>query len=301
MISVRNAKYSNIKFVLIYLVIFGHLIEPGILSNRWLEIIYGIIYSFHMPLFAFLSGLFVKSEENCEKQGISLLKLYCLLQGIIVIAAWGKQDAFTPFWHLWYLLSSCMWMLLGRLWLRYGKAYMGQAVLLCAVALGCIVGYIPWINRIFSLSRSIVFFPFYFAGLLCREDTVGKKYKKLSWVTATVAFLLFFIIKTKIPVTFYYQAEPYSSLYMGWLYRLITYGIGGGFSFFILNVVPSKKYFFTKFGADTFIPYLLHGPIVLLLRMLPLPWYVHPFLAFLLILLLYRLSCMVYRIYGIKV
>lgn len=300
MISVRNATYCNLKGFLIYLVVLGHMIEPRIESSRELEFVYKFIYTFHMPLFAFLTGLFVKSPEGCKKQSIRLLKLYGILQLIVVLVTWGKQKLFTPYWHLWYLLSGGFWMLLAYIWFRFGKDRWKLPILICAVILGCGVGYFPWINRFLSLSRTIVFFPFFFAGILSDPERIGDKCKWGSLTMAVGAIVLFFLGWDRVPVSFLYQAEPYGELSQGWAYRLATYGIGAGISAFFLGFSLKKRTRFTKFGADTLVPYLIHGPVVLLLRELPLPWYFLPVLSFLLILFLYRGSCLVYRLYGIR-
>ena len=64
MVKLRNAYYCNLKLLLIFLVVYGHAIEPSISEDPSLYRIYRLIYLFHMPLFAFLSGLFVKSASG---------------------------------------------------------------------------------------------------------------------------------------------------------------------------------------------------------------------------------------------
>lgn len=48
----RDPYICNIKAFLIFLVVFGHAIEPYI-DRPEINIIYRIIYAFHMPLFVF--------------------------------------------------------------------------------------------------------------------------------------------------------------------------------------------------------------------------------------------------------
>lgn len=48
----RNGQIENLKVILIFCVIFGHLLEP--LEGGYG--LYKIIYSFHMPMFLFLNG-----------------------------------------------------------------------------------------------------------------------------------------------------------------------------------------------------------------------------------------------------
>mgnify|MGYP003293127632 CR=1 FL=1 len=80
MIKFRDARYCNLKLLLIYLVIYGHLIEPGIWESKVLMVQYKLIYMFHMPLFSFLSGLFLNSSKTCSRQFFKMASLYFFLQ-----------------------------------------------------------------------------------------------------------------------------------------------------------------------------------------------------------------------------
>lgn len=53
----RDYRIDGIKWLLIVLVTFGHVIEPA-LSNPIANKLYSIIYIFHMPLFVFISGYY---------------------------------------------------------------------------------------------------------------------------------------------------------------------------------------------------------------------------------------------------
>ena len=67
-IKERDAVYCNLKLFLIFLVIYGHMIEGRIYEDAVLMQIYRMIYSFHMPLFLFLSGLFLTDFAGCFRQ-----------------------------------------------------------------------------------------------------------------------------------------------------------------------------------------------------------------------------------------
>ena len=61
LMAITNKKsfIDNIKVVLIFLVVFGHLIERYIDTSNTLMGILLFIYIFHMPLFIFIAGLFI--------------------------------------------------------------------------------------------------------------------------------------------------------------------------------------------------------------------------------------------------
>jgi fucose 4-O-acetylase-like acetyltransferase len=61
--SSTSGRYGHIdalKGAGILLVVFGHLIEKPSAQSILLQMVYTGIYSFHMPLFVFLSGIFAR-------------------------------------------------------------------------------------------------------------------------------------------------------------------------------------------------------------------------------------------------
>ena len=61
-IKKREYQYDNLRFLLIALVVLGHLLEiAGDFPHR--ELLYELIYSFHMPAFLFLSGMFARFDR----------------------------------------------------------------------------------------------------------------------------------------------------------------------------------------------------------------------------------------------
>ena len=103
-----------------------------------------------------------------------------------------------------------------------------------------------------------------------------------------------------IPVEFLYQADSYSGIPWGALYRLAAYGIGGAFCMFLLAFLPGKRYFFTKYGTDTLPVYIAHAPIVLLLGKLPIPWYFMPMISAALLYLINGVGSLYRDLYGIS-
>ncbi|MDK2599069.1 hypothetical protein QO179_04405 [Bacillus stercoris] len=57
----KDIKLNNVKGVLIFLVVFAHLL--GVSKSR-LENMIEFIYSFHMPAFIFLNGYFSKGHQS---------------------------------------------------------------------------------------------------------------------------------------------------------------------------------------------------------------------------------------------
>lgn len=310
----RYAEYSNLKLLLLYMVVYGHLIEARVCETQTLLWIYQGIYSVHMPLFLFLSGLFLKSRESCLKQAKHLLLYYAGCQTVLVLGSWllteERLSMAVPVWHLWYLLSLgcmagvgfCLYALFRVLpWTDCTQVKLG--VLLAAVAAGCAAGFFDGIGRSFSLSRTIVFLPYFLAGMFCPEELRAKelcrkRYKEAGFCALLIFMTVFLLVGRQIPYDFYYQADSFRKtlpdgmqLY-GIVLRLLCYLMGGCFGFFLLAFIPKKRFCFTRAGADTMWIYLLHGPIAALLGRVKLEntlfWALSPFAAAYIIFVLYK-------------
>ena len=60
----RDYFFDNARAVLIFLVVFGHLLQPYTTEDKYLSALYLLIYSFHMPTFLFISGYFAKNLDK---------------------------------------------------------------------------------------------------------------------------------------------------------------------------------------------------------------------------------------------
>ncbi len=254
MVKLRDAYYCNLKLFLIFLVVFGHLIEPQIVSNRRLYGLYRWIYLFHMPLFAFLSGLFLKDAAGCLRQLRRIAPLYLLGQVVAVLL--GQASWHTPWWVLWYLLSLCWWLLGSALLLRLrcGK----WIVFVLSIAVGTLAGQVSWVGRPFSLSRTLVFFPYFWLGVILKPG--------FSWKRLRLPSLLALFLRPSMSAVILYQAGGCDSLV-----RLECYVCGFALSALVLSWCPRRRFPWTRAGADTLPAYLLHGPIVAALRPVPCP------------------------------
>ena len=78
-IKERDYFFDNARALLIFLVVFGHLMEPYRSSSGFITSLYLTIYSFHMPGFLFISGYFAKKAGQAgyiEKLSKKLLIPY---------------------------------------------------------------------------------------------------------------------------------------------------------------------------------------------------------------------------------
>lgn len=64
--SKRIDYWDNMKAVLIFLVVLGHVILPVRENNDVLSVLFYTIYLFHMPAFVFVAGFFSKNYVKKE-------------------------------------------------------------------------------------------------------------------------------------------------------------------------------------------------------------------------------------------
>ena len=299
MVKLRDARYCNLKLVLIFLVIYGHLIETGIWHSKMLMTQYKWIYLFHMPLFCFSSGLFMNDGRTCGYQFSKMLSLYMFLQTFAVLLGNGKVDPLTPYWHLWYLLSYSAWAGFGWLWFRFGNGRGKIVILACTILVGCLAGFNPEIGREHSLSRTLVFLPFFWMGLVCDPQFPWERLRRVSLVGLGIVFAAMARWGEQISVVFLYQAAPYGKQENGIVLRLLCYLLGTLLCLAVISFVPKKRFLFTRAGADTMPAYLVHAPIVLCIRELDITWQQYLLIAVVIIYAAYKLLRWHGRLYGI--
>lgn len=163
--SRRDARFDNLKGILIFLVVFGHLLElVGGPAAAWL---YRLIYSFHMPAFVFCSGWFARFDA--ARFFRRLLYPYLVYQTLyllfdrLVLHGDAPLQYTTPYWLLWYLFSMMLWTLLLPL---IDGVKSPKAALLACLAAALASGFDPTIGYNMSLSRTLVLLPFFAAGHL---------------------------------------------------------------------------------------------------------------------------------------
>ena len=171
--KVRNYKYDNIRFFLIYLVVLCHLL--GELSGSNITAVYKIVYSFHMPAFLFLSGYFAKF--NGRKLVTNFMLPYVIFQILYklfnyYVTGFSKKLVleFTyPKYVLWYLFVLIIYYLLIPLFSSFkGKERMVALVITLVISL--IVGF-DTSNENPAIFRACSFLPFFFSGYYIGHPT----------------------------------------------------------------------------------------------------------------------------------
>jgi fucose 4-O-acetylase-like acetyltransferase len=268
----RDSYYDNVKFILIFLVVFGHFIQSYIHGDHFIYTLYTTIYTFHMPAFILISGFFAKSFHQkgyLKTLTKKLLVPYFIFQGIYSLYYYFinskkslELDPFNPQWSLWFLVSLFCWNVLLFLFAKWKP----MVALSIATAIGVSVGYFDEINHYLSLSRTFVFFPFFLLGYFLKKEHFeafrGSKFKYLSLFLLTSVFLVIYFLGD-LDYRWLFGSKPYDVLATGGvnggIVRFGIYGLSLLTTLSFLTLVPKKNYFFTKWGASSIYVYLLHG------------------------------------------
>ena len=180
--SKRLHQFDNLKILLIFLVVMGHLLE--LMPGQKADAIYRMIYSFHMPLFIFVTGYFAKAaSKNIWKH---LVWPYLLFQTIYLIfdAVILKNEAVSlqytkPYWLLWYLLVVIMYRILLPA-LDSEKLRVQVIEIVAAMMCAILAGFDDKIGYFLSLSRFFTFFPFFLLGYYCKKNGWIQKIREQS-------------------------------------------------------------------------------------------------------------------------
>ena len=90
------ALWDNLKFLLILLVVVGHFADFFTAESNSFRALFLFIYSFHMPMFFFVSGWFFKSKDNVGHQIIRKIKTLLGPYIVFELILWIVLMPFVP-------------------------------------------------------------------------------------------------------------------------------------------------------------------------------------------------------------
>lgn len=292
----RDAYVDNLKFVLMVFVVTGHALKIAFPSNNLPAVsVYSWIYSFHMPAFAFLSGLLTRSSvlDRRRIDGLiarilvpyAIFQVAYLVYDHVIFFSLGFDVLQTgPYMWMWYLLSLFFWRLLLPLWMRLSHP------LLAAVCLGLLAGFVSSGTDIIGGGRTFTFFPFFVAGHLVEPVRLRRLATRRIRIVSGFVLLLTGIawwsyIHHGGRWGFLFGLKPYDVNYLfgidGPMYRLMWYllAVSTGAAWFALT--PQKRSVLTGIGERSLYIYLLHGFAVQGAKALHAPEWMYVTLGFL--------------------
>lgn len=280
MLTKRIAGFDAIKAFAIFLVIWAHCIQHLGPVDRFDDITYVLIYSFHMPLFMFVAGYFSMSSLKMKFSPLFLKKfkellIPCLSWGVIVIVVSqiiGREGDLKKgliyaavVKEYWFLRSLFFCYLLGYVITRCNNTF--KIILLICVS-------------VISLYKLNVMFPAFICGYYIRQHSMleNPKFASLKVVLPLAGIFLFLnffcdahFLNTNNNVPEFFKTGSlcvWGNYFYITFYRIVV-GLSGSLVIVILfyKYVKCPPSFICKIGSVTMGIYLVQR--VLLERLLP--------------------------------
>ena len=277
----RIYKWDNLKCFLIVMVVIGHFVNQYAPISNTMKSLSLFIYSFHMPLFIFLSGLLQKRwSQRCKFQWDKPL-YYIMIGYALKVCIYGikilfHQKAVFQWFEgtgiPWYMFAMAAFMVIAYLIKELPLWF----VLPISILAACLAGYDENIGSFLYLSRIIVFFPFYYTGY-CLDIKKLQEVLNKTWIKCLSAiFLTDMILYTLAKIEDNYSyirlftgRNAYSLINVescGAVHRLMFYVIAFLMGIAIISLIPNCKVpVVGTVGARTLQIYFWHRLILYVL------------------------------------
>ena len=170
----REALWDNLKFFLILSVVTGHFVLFLLKDSVLCRSLYVYIYSYHMPLFIFIAGYFHRNQKLLPKIYFfvitALLLRFLLFTEQRVLYKSGVLSLGIEGDIPWFMLALAAFTALAYI----VKDINPELVFPISIIIGFFVGYDKSVNDFLVLSRIIVFFSFYYAGVIAGQNDAFK-------------------------------------------------------------------------------------------------------------------------------
>gem|GEM_PF-5132648 len=284
--AARNNHLDNLKGLLIFLVVFEHVIRMLLNSlNMPAAIIFEpvslLINAFHMPLFIFISGYLLKSAMRrggkfALQKSLRYLLLYLFLFLILYVLSLLESsnnqalNIFYPPLHSWYLLVFVIWIPVLYIIRKLHPAITLSAAFLLAVIFTCfssLMGnmYISFAGTFLSLERLIIWFPFFLAGFHLPEAWLHKLMNsRLRWHSLIIAVVILGILAGAelLKPGFFYSLTPQQHMPVPLF--LIYFASTALLAFAVALIAPMRRVpVLEDIGRRTLQIYFWHFPFIM--------------------------------------
>jgi len=272
--------WDNARFACIVLVVLGHAVQRLTYDSDVALALYLLIYAFHMPALAIISGYFSKSDAPGRRQMArvitDILLPYVIFEALWTLTKWlvegqANPNLTQPSWTLWFLLALGIF----RLVLPYLALLRWPLLWTVVISIGA--GYLPNIDSTLSLSRTLGLLPFFALGWWLRDRDVVDRLRLLRhrpwWVVGSAALVLgvaawsalFFMDGWRamnLRAWLFYD-QNYSSIggtdwWAGGV-RIAVMAVALILSAAFFALLPRRTHWWTHFGQYTMYVYLLHS------------------------------------------
>lgn len=268
---------DNIKVLLIFLVVFNHIIAFQLVkTDIVVRYVWYAITIFHMPAFIFVSGYLSKKPQNVLKNLKNLLIPYVLGYSL----TWYSQIWLgnSMDYELLRPSGTVMWYLLALFVYRLTIEAMGKVrfIVPLSIVVALWAGTRPEFTTYLSSSRIVVFFPFFAAGYLWKSEyTDAIRRFKGKWVLIPISGILLYgvpnyMIAHEMPIDIFRGNHSYLvsglSDEIGMILRLLMYLVSFALIFTFFALMPDIRLPLTFIGRNTMGIYFFHYPIMIVMN-----------------------------------
>ncbi|KRV47662.1 hypothetical protein AQ490_04515 [Wenjunlia vitaminophila] len=269
----RDPFLDNAKFVLVVLVVVGHNWGPLIDEMRAVKAAWLVLYSFHVPAFVLLCGYFSRGftgrPDQVRKLALTVLLPYLVFETIytgLYTLLFDRPFAITPSQPTsvcWFLIALFVWRLTAPVW----QAVRQPVAVAAAISLAAgttAVGYELALPRVLQL------LPWFVLGLQLRSEHFGFLRRPLVRCCSLVAVLAasagaWWLAPRADPrlLSMSYDNDDLRlSVAQYLVVRLVLFVVAAALVASFFAWVPRHRAAYTRLGAATVYPYLLHGLVV---------------------------------------
>ncbi len=271
----RNFKLDHFKLFLIFSVVLGHICSAYVRHSYILECLWLWVYLFHIPGFVFVSGLFSKSivQGNKWDKILPYLLLFIVMGILDSLIIWIKDHTliinfFSGNSVRWYAISMFFWYSITIVL----KKACALWVMLISLFLSLIVGYFPWDSHFLAWMRTIIFYPFFYAGYLLDSNKITKLLGSTKLRIASVAIIVLSLALVYFEFdnlekwrdlfrgcVAYSNIDEVTNALFGPLWRIAAFLTSGVLALSILTCVPGKEFpFVSALSRKTLPVYTFH-------------------------------------------
>ena len=273
----RWYRADNIRYILLFNVIMEHMLtQTGCTQYPIITLVVNWSRLITMPGFCFLSGYFSKKTDKCYETAISDFLLPYLVFNTLFVLIFGQgadsNNFLSPTFVYWYFLSMFTWKIMARALMK--MRFILPLSFVMALAAGSFVD----VHNFLSLSRTIVFLPYFLLGMKMSREDVAKienlpKALVIPLVALTLAGMGWLNLRGIYDHEFYYNWNSYAffglSLWQGLGLRLLGFAASSVLVVGLFSLVPDRSLPVMRDGGRrTMVPYVLHPYIIMDVRYL---------------------------------
>ena len=249
-----RSKWATLGGLCLVCIVLARLCDAYIDTHESAKYIYLLIYFFHMPALMLLAGMMSRDKIRERRYTIVVSAfLFCVLTKILIfmIASLVRKNVSFSLINDSGISSYVMALGFCMLITFFTQRFDPRGVLVCSIVLACFAGYDKSLGDTLALSRTVVLYPFFFAGFALDQQKLSKPLSKQAVkIVAALILLLFVLSVYRYGAKLYwlrplltgrnsFDSLPKNAGY-GWLLRLFYYPFAFCLILSLLSVIPER-------------------------------------------------------------